>query len=140
MTDVADYIWNTGVQASQYTITAKITLPATATSGAGFIIHMSERGTKKNAYIVRLKDGGQAVWWGSTDTDGKFIGQGSAPVPVPGTTLTLKTVVNLDKMTVYINDVQIVADVPLPAQDGWIGMLSYGGPITFTDDKLEVEK
>jgi hypothetical protein len=140
VTDVADYIWNTGVQASQYTITAKITLPDAATSGAGFIIHMSERGTKKNAYIVRLKDGGQAVWWGSTDTDGKFIGQGSAPVPVPGTTLTLKTVVNLDKMTVYINDVQIVADVPLPAQDGWIGLLSYGGPITFTDVKLEVEK
>jgi hypothetical protein len=140
VTDPADYIWNTGVQASQYTITAKITLPGTAASGAGFIIHMAGRDSKKNAYIVRLKDGGQAVWWGATDNDGKFIGQGSALVPAPGKTLIIKTVVNLDKMAVFINDIQIVADVPLPLQDGWIGLLSYGGPVTFTDIKLEVEK
>ena len=43
-------------------------------------------------------------------------------------------------MALFINDVQIVADVPLPAQDGWIGLLSYGGPVVFEDIKLEVEK
>jgi hypothetical protein len=138
--DPADYIWNTGVQASQYTITAKITLSDASDAGAGFIIHMSERGTKNNAYIVRLKDGGQAIWWGSTDNNGIFIGQGSALVPAPAKTLVLKTVINLDKMALFINDIQIVADVPLPAQDGWIGLLSYGGPVVFEDIKLEVEK
>jgi hypothetical protein len=141
VSELADYIWNTGVQASQYTITAKITLPGGSDAGAGFIIHMSERGTKKNAYIVRLKDGGQAIWWGSTDDAGKFIGQGSAPVPaVTDNSMILKIVVNLDKMAIFINDNPIIADVPLPAQDGWIGLLSYGGPVTFEDVKLEVEK
>ena len=140
VTNTADYVWNTGVQASQYTITARITLPATSTSGAGFIIHMAERGTKKNAYIVRLKDGGKSIWWGATDIDGKFAGQGSAPVPVSGKVFTLKIVVDLDKLTIFIDDQQIVADVPLPAQDGWIGLVSYGGPVTFEDVKLEVEK
>jgi hypothetical protein len=140
VSDPADYIWNTGVQASQYTITANIALPDSVSSGAGFIFHMSERGTKKNAYIIRLKDGGKSIWWGSTDTAGKFVGQGSSEIADPKRNVALKIIVNLDKMTVFINDKQIVADVPLPSQDGWVGLLAYGGPVTFTDVKLEVEK
>ena len=67
VTDVSDYVWNTGVQASEYSISAKISLPTASDSGGGFIIHMSERGTKNNSYIVRLKDGGKgtAIHWGS---------------------------------------------------------------------------
>ncbi len=140
VTDPADYIWNTGVQASQYTVTAKVTLPNTAASGAGFIIHMSERGTKKNAYVIRLKDEGKSIWWGSTNADGKFNGQGSAAVNATGKTFILKITVNLDAMTVFVNDTQIVADIKLPAQDGWVGLLSYGGPVTFEDVTLEVEQ
>jgi hypothetical protein len=138
--DPADYIWNTGVQGSQYTISAKITLPKGGTAGGGFILHMAERGTKNNSYIVRLRDGGTSAWWGSIDSDGKFKGQGSAPVNGTGRTFTFKVVVNIDRMSLFVNDQQVVADVPLPSQDGWIGMVAYGGPVIFEDVKLEVEK
>jgi hypothetical protein len=46
----------------------------------------------------------------------------------------------MDRMSLFVNDAQVVADVPLPSQDGWIGLVAYGGPIVFEDVTLEVEK
>jgi hypothetical protein len=140
VTDISDYIWNTGVQASEYTVTAKITLPNTNDSGGGFIIHMSERGSKNNSYIVRLKDGGKAIWWGSINDEGKFKGQGSSPINGTNKTFVLKVIVKLDLMTVLVDDKEIAKDILLSSQEGWIGLLAYGGPITFEDVKLEVTK
>lgn len=140
VTDVSDYVWNTGVQASEYTVSAKITLPDTADSGGGFIIHMGERGTKNNSYIIRLKDGGNAIWWGSINDEGKFKGQGSAPLEKNGQSFVLKLVVKLDVLSIYVNDVEIAKDITISSQEGWIGLLSYGGPVVFEDVRLEVEK
>jgi hypothetical protein len=140
VTDVSDYIWNTGVQASDYTISAKITLPNTAISGGGFIIHMSERGTKNNSYIIRLKDGGSAIWWGEINAEGKFKGQGSTKIDKTGNASVLKLIVKLDKVTILVNDKEIVKDVTITSQDGWIGLLAYGGPVTFEDVKLDVNE
>lgn len=138
--DVSDYIWNTGVQASEYTLSAKITLPATSDSGGGFIIHMGERGSKNNSYIIRLKDGGDAIWWGSINDEGKFKGQGSAPLEKSGQSFILKLVVKLDTLSIYVNDVEVAKDITVSSQEGWIGLLAYGGPVVFEDVKLEVEK
>lgn len=140
VTDVSDYVWNTGVQASEYTISAKVTLPETSDSGGGFIIHMGERGSKNNSYIVRFKDGGKAIWWGSINDEGKFKGQGSSPIEKTGNTFILKLVVKLDKLSIYVNDVEVAKEITISTQEGWIGLLSYGGPVTFEDVKLEVEK
>ncbi|HNE06298.1 MAG TPA: hypothetical protein PLT08_17360, partial [Anaerolineales bacterium] len=140
VTDVSDYVWNTGVQASEYTVSAKITLPNTADSGGGFIIHMSERGSKNNSYIVRLKDGGKGIWWGSINDEGKFKGQGSAPIEGTEKAFTLKLVVKLDTLSIYVNDVEIAKNVAISSQEGWVGLLAYGGKVTFEDVKLEVEK
>jgi hypothetical protein len=140
VTAVSDYVWNTGVQASEYTVSARITLPDTADSGGGFIIHMGERGTKNNSYIVRLKDGGEAIWWGSINDEGKFKGQGSSPIEKTGSAFVVKLVVDLDSLSIYVNDVEVAKDVVINAQEGWIGLLAYGGVVTFEDVKLEVEK
>ncbi len=140
VSDVSDYVWNTGVQASEYTVSAKITLPDTSDSGGGFIIHMSERGTKNNSYIIRLKDGGEAIWWGAINAEGQFKGQGSSPIEKSGQTFVLKLVVKLDSLSIYVNDVEIAKDITISSQEGWIGLLAYGGPITFEDVLLEVEK
>ncbi len=140
VTDVSDYVWNTGVQASKYTVSAKITLPDTSDSGGGFIIHMAERGTKDNSYIIRLKDGGQAVWWGSINDEGKFKGQGSSKLQKTGNTFTLKLFVDLDKVTVFVNGEEVAKDIVVTSQEGWIGLLAYGGPLTFEDVILEVEE
>ena len=137
--DLADYVWNTGILATQYTVSAKITLPKNSTTlGGGFIIHMAERGSKKNAYIVRITNGGKGVWWGATDETGKFKGQGSNTFKAPVTTFTFKIIVSQGKMAVFVNDGQIVADLPIPEGDGWIGLVAYGGPVKFENVKLEV--
>ncbi len=139
--DVADYVWNTGVQASQYTVSANITLPkGTTTMGGGFIINMAQRGTKNSSYVVRLTKGGQGIWWGSYDAAGKFKGQGSAPLKADSLTFLVKIVVNSDKMTVFVNDQEIATDVPVTGVEGWVGLVSYGGPVTFQDVQLVVEQ
>ena len=140
VTDVSDYVWNTGVQASEYTVSAKITLPNTTDSGGGFIIHMGERGSKDNSYIVRLKDGGKGIWWGSINAEGQFKGQGSSPIEGTEKTFTLKLVVKLDALSIYVDDVEIAKNVVISSREGWIGLLAYGGPTTFEDVLLEVEK
>jgi len=99
---------------------------------------MTERGTKNNSYIVRLKDGGKAIWWGTINAEGKFKGQGSAPLEKTSNTFVLKLVVKLDSMTIYVNDKEIVKNVTLSSQEGWIGLLAYGGPVIFEDVKLDV--
>jgi len=140
VTDVSDYVWNTGVQASEYTVSAKVTLPNTTDSGGGFIIHMSERGSKNNSYIVRFKDGGKGIWWGSINDEGQFKGQGSSPIEGTQKTFTLKLVVKLDTLSIYVNDGEIAKNIAISSQEGWIGLLAYGGEVTFEDVKLEVEK
>ncbi|MBK6646226.1 MAG: hypothetical protein IPG44_10860 [Anaerolineales bacterium] len=140
VTDVSDYVWNTGVQASEYTVSARITLPNTTDAGGGFIIHMSERGTKNNSYIVRLKDGGKGIWWGSINDEGQFKGQGSAPITGEEKTFILKLVVKLDTLSIYVNDVEVAKEIAISSQEGWIGLLAYGGEVIFEDVKLEVEK
>ena len=101
---------------------------------------MSERGTKNNSYIVRLKDGGKAIWWGSINDEGKFKGQGSAPIDSAGKTFVLKLVVKLDTLSIYVDDVEVAREITISSQEGWIGLLAYGGVVTFEDVKLEVEK
>jgi hypothetical protein len=140
VTDVSDYVWNTGVQASEYTVSAKITLPDTTDSGGGFIIHMSERGSKDNSYIVRLKDGGKGIWWGSINEEGQFKGKGSSPIDGIEKVFILKLVVKLDVLSIYVDDVEIAKNVAISSQEGWIGLLAYGGEVVFEDVKLEVEK
>lgn len=128
------------MQASEYTISARITLPNTTDAGGGFIIHMSERGTKNNSYIVRLKDGGKGIWWGSINAEGQFKGQGSAPITGEEKTFILKLVVKLDTLSIYVNDVEVAKEIAISSQEGWIGLLAYGGEVIFEDVKLEVEK
>jgi hypothetical protein len=101
---------------------------------------MNVRGSKNNSYIVRLKDGGKGVWWGSINDEGKFKGQGSSPIAGTDKTFTLRLDVKLDVLSIYVNDVEIARNIAISSQEGWIGLLSYGGPVIFEDVKLEVEK
>ncbi len=137
--DAADYVWNTGVQASQYSVSAKITLPkGSTTSGAGFILNMPERGSKNNSFIARLIKGGQGFWWGVTDDAGKFKGQGSINIDNSTNPVVLKIVIDTGQMSIFINDAQIASNIKMSGVDGWIGLVSYGGPVIFEDVKLDV--
>jgi len=143
--NIADYMVNLGEAGQVFTAEMRITLPnATdpnnvdaAGVGGGFIFHMGDRGSKRNAYIVRLRDGGKGIWWGSTDDTGKFQGQGSAPITSTARSFDLKLLVNSNQLTIYLDKILIVKDIPMSKNDGWIGLISYGGPVIF--DRIRID-
>ncbi len=139
VSNVADYLWNSGVQASVYTISSKITLPSgSSTVGGGFILNMSERGTKNNSYVVRFINGGKGILWGSNDANGKFKGQGTAKLNSNTQSMVLKVAVDAGKITISVDDKEIAANILITGVDGWIGMDAFGGPVIFQDLKLDV--
>jgi hypothetical protein len=125
---------------SVFTAEAKITLSNTPDVGAGFIFHMSDRGSKRSAYVVRLRSGGKGIWWGSTDETGRFKGQGSTILKPAAKTVVLKIVVRGDRADIIVNKEVIVTDVAINRGDGWIGLLAYGGPVTFENLRISVEQ
>jgi hypothetical protein len=138
--NLADYLVNTGMAGSVFTAEAKITLSNTPDVGAGFIFHMSDRGSKRSAYVVRLRSGGKGIWWGSTDETGRFKGQGSTTLKPAARTVVLTIVVRGDRADIIVNKKVIVTDVAINRGDGWIGLLAYGGPVTFENLRISVEQ
>ncbi|HUV92762.1 MAG TPA: hypothetical protein VMV80_06720, partial [Anaerolineales bacterium] len=126
-----DYILNLGVFASEYTMEAEITLPEDSNAGAGFIFHMADPGTRRGAQIARLINGGSGVFWGSFDDSSAFLGRGSVVLDLPGNTFLLRLEVAGEMMALWVNDQLILEDVPLSRSDGWIGLISFGGPVIF---------
>jgi len=39
-------------------------------------------------------------------------------------------------MALWVNDGLIIEDVPLSRSDGWIGLISFGGPVTYEGLKV----
>lgn len=146
--NIADYMVNLGEAGQVFTAEMRITLPNiadpnnadAANVGGGFIFHMGDRGSKRNAYIVRLRDGGKGIWWGSTDDTGHFQGQGSAPITntTPSRSFNLKLFVQSNLLTIYLNQNLIAQDIPMSKNDGWIGLLSYGGPVIFDHIRIDL--
>ncbi len=135
----ADYVFNTGIHAANYTVEAEIVLPDKPEVGGGFIIHMPERDRKAGAYAIRLIKGGEGIFWGSYDTSGAFRGQNSAELPPnPEGSYQIKLIVNGDHVDIFVDDQLIAEKVPLPGGEGWIGLLAFGGPVTFRNVKIAV--
>lgn len=135
----ADYVLNTGVYASNYTVAAEVVLPDKPEVGGGFVIHMPERDRKVGAYVVRLIRGGAGIFWGSYDTAGAFRGRGSAELPPnPEGTYRIRVVVVGDTVDIFVDDQLIAEKVSLPRAEGWIGLLAFGGPVTFRNVNISV--
>lgn len=133
-TTATDYILSTDVFAKEYTLETSITLPDKSDSpnvGAGIIFHMPEQNRKNQAHMARLIDGGSGVFWGYYNEAGKFIGQGRAALSDTATTYTFKIVVQQDTYKLVINGETIASDIQLTRREGWIGLLTYSGPVMF---------
>lgn len=78
--DPADYVLNTGLYAANYQVEADVR-PSSRIFGAGFMVHMLERGRKNGATVVRFTDGGDGLFWGVYDAAGVFVGRGSVDWP-----------------------------------------------------------
>lgn len=139
--DAADYVLNTGIYASDYTVEADILLPQKPDAGGGFMVQMPERGRKAGATVVRLINGGQGVFWGVYDESGAFRGRGSVDLPTKfegETGYRLKATIKGNTMDVWVDDEQIATDVILPRTEGWISLVAFGGPISFDNVSIDV--
>jgi hypothetical protein len=131
VTDEGDYILNLGAFATEYSMEAEITLPEDSNAGAGFIFHMADPGSRRGAHIARFINGGSGLFWGFFDEASDFQGRGSVPLDLEGDTFLLRLEVAGDSMTLWVDNEPVLEDVPLNRNDGWIGLISFGGPVTY---------
>ncbi|MCB0168969.1 MAG: hypothetical protein KDJ97_00330 [Anaerolineae bacterium] len=138
--EATDFVTGTGIAAEQYTLSVDIVLPiepGLADAGGGVIFNMPSREDNRLATMVRLADGGKAVFWGQYDNAGQFSGLGDASLDLPaGQPATLKLTVRRDSFDVQVNGETIATNVPLLGNGGSIGLLSYRGPVTFSNFNL----
>jgi hypothetical protein len=138
--DSGDYILSTGINASAFTMESEIVLPEKPEVGAGLLFCMPDVGRKNGACLARLTLGGRGVMWGVYDEAGAFRGRGSADLaPIEGGVYRLTLDVRDGRMNLSIDGKQVASDVALPRADGWIGLLSFGGPVTFQDVTITVD-
>jgi hypothetical protein len=139
--DAGDYVLNSGVYASNYRIEADIALPTKPDAGAGFTIHMPERGQRNGATVVRFINGGDGLFWGVFDASGIFLGRGSVTLPekAEGDNLhRLLVDVRGNVMDILVDDESVAEEIVLPRSEGWVGLVAYGGPVTFTNLQITV--
>ena len=139
--DPADYVFSTGLYASEYTIEADVMLPQKPDAGGGFMIQMPERGRKAGATVVRLINGGQGVFWGVYDESGAFRGRGSVELPTKfegETGYRLRAAIKGNTMDVWVDGEMVAEGVVLPRTEGWISLVAFGGPIAFDNISVDV--
>lgn len=141
--DPGDYILNTGVAAANYRVEADILLPTKPETGAGFLIHMPERGRRHGATIVRFTNGGDGLFWGVFDATGAFVGRQAVDIankPEGDNLFHLAVDVRGPSMDIWVDDALIAADVVVPRGAGWIGLVTHGGPVTFGQLQISLEE
>ena len=141
--DPADYILNTGLYAANYTIQSDVLLANKPDLGGGFILQAPERGRKAGATVVRFTRGGDSLFWGVYDEAGAFRGRQSVdlpPKPEGETGYVLRVDVRGNKMDIYADGDKVIEGALLPAGQGWIGLIAYGGPVTFTNVQVTVRQ
>ena len=138
--EATDYLNATGISAEQYTLSVQIAAldGAPPDAGGGVIFHMPARDSRAGAQMVRFADGGQSIFWGRYDEAGTFIGQGSAELGQPTAPRTLAISVRGDSFSIRVDDRLIADAVPLQRREGWIGLLSYRGALSFSNAQLRL--
>lgn len=133
-TEAADYVTGIGVLAEQYILESDITLPTDpADAGGGFIFHMTTRDALPGAYMLRLGNGGKILFWGRYDAKGVFAGQGSIDVNLEaGKAHHLTVTVKAKTFDIAVDGNTVTRDLPLEQTSGWLGLISFRGPVVFS--------
>lgn len=132
--EATDYTTATGVAAERYRLSVTIEFPggAPADAGGGVIFQMPGRAERAGAAMARLTDGGKAIFWGRYDADGDFQGLGSAALPDgEPARRALTLTVRAGSFDLAVDGEPIVQDVPLDGAGGYIGLISFRGPVRF---------
>lgn len=137
VTDLGDYVLNSGVFASAYVVEAEVVLPEGGQIGGGFLFHMPDRGSRNGAQLVRLAKGGASLLVGYYDETGQFKGQSSLAL-APAARHRLRLEVGGDRVSVYLDDALVLKDFRLKRSDGWLGLTAHGGVVTFEGIRVTV--
>ncbi len=132
--DAADFTTATGVAAEGYTLNVTVEFPegAPADAGGGVIFQMPGRVERAGAAMARLADGGRTIFWGRFDAEGVFAGAGSAELPEGDPARrALSLTVRAGSFDLAVDGKVVVKDVPLEGESGYIGLISFRGPVRF---------
>jgi hypothetical protein len=134
-----DFVYGTGVAGETFRVSVDVAIEGES-AGGGLIFHMLQRDTPAQGAMVRFSAGGREVFWGSYDAAGVFQGAGNATLdlPVDGPH-KLTIAVRAGNYDILVNDQEVATSVPLARDSGWIGLISFGGPVTFSNLSLKVE-
>jgi hypothetical protein len=138
--ETTDFTTATGVAAERYTLSISIEFPERAPPdvGGGVVFQMPTRTDRAGAAMVRFSNGGSAIFWGRYDADGVFQGVGGADLGGVAATRTLGLTVRAGSFDLSVDGRVIAKDVPLEAQGGYIGLISYRGPVRFRAFQLSL--
>lgn len=136
--ELTDYFVGTGVAAENFTLSADILLPAdNVQAGGGLVFHMQGQNDPGGGAMVRFGSGGSEIFWGEYNADGVFVGAGaSALTATPDEPVTLAIIVRGQAYDVRVNDTLIAENLPIGRLEGWIGLISFSGPVTFSNIQL----
>ncbi len=137
-TELTDYIVGTGLAGEAFTISVDVTLPEDAPdAGGGLVFHMAGRDEPYPGYMVRFD--AEEIFWGEYDVAGVFDGAGSVPLDLDSEeAYMLQLVVRAASYDITINEARIVEDIPIALENGWIGLVSFSGPVSFSNIRLEL--
>ncbi len=137
-----DFVAGTGISAERFTVSVTVLLPDRAQhpdAGGGIIFHMDSRDTPTNGIMARFGSGGSEIFWGNYDSQGVFNGQGGSPLDLQtGVPHKLTLVVRDTSFDILVDDQVIVTDLPQPQAGGWLGLVSFNGPVSFSDFQLSL--
>jgi hypothetical protein len=138
LTEATDYFTGIGVLAEEYVVEVDVNLPTEfPDSGGGLLFHAPERDALPGAYMVRFGEGGKILFWGHYDAQGIFQGQGSVETNLKaGEAHHLTLIVRKGTFDVLVDSNPIIGDLPLDQPSGWIGLISYRGPVVFSNLRL----
>ncbi|MFN8529664.1 MAG: hypothetical protein U0670_13730, partial [Anaerolineae bacterium] len=136
--ELTDYFAGTGIAAETFTLSVDVQLSTdNPQAGGGLVFHMTGRDNPSGGAMVRFGSGGSEVFWGEYSPDGVFTGTGGAPLTsTPGELLALQITVRSSAYDVSVNGTVIAEGLPITRADGWIGLISFSGPVTFSNIQL----
>ena len=133
---LADLFAGSSLAGSQYTASVDILWPTSGGDqiGGGLVFHMQSPGELAGAQMVRFHRAGQELLWGHFNEQGMFQGEGGAGLSLEtGKPHTLSIVVRETTYDILVDGVAAATEIPLQRQTGGIGLIAYGGPLTFTN-------
>lgn len=135
-----DYLAGVGVLAERFTLSADILLPDDLPdAGGGLLIQMQGADDLSQASMVRFANGGKELFWGSFDATRTFKGQGSVPLNLTGKQAhRLTLLVRSNSFDIVVDETTVATNIPLTPRQGWIGLISFRGAVTFSNLQLQV--